>query len=409
MALGPSPGTDPLRDFGRFIGAMWNTLRGQPPVPAPPQPARRAAPQAAPSEGVRAADELVVFGLPPAARAQLEAAGFRVIAVRSPAGPATLARLRAPPGMTPEAALAAVRARVPGATVDRNHLYRASTGSRAPGQPLQQIAWPASGCGQAPRLGMVDTAIDRNHPALAAAAVTQETVRGPGLSPAGRAHGTAVAVLLVGQGQGAARGLLPQAQLIAVDAFHRRQDGDAADAFDLASALLLLGERRVAVANLSVAGPANQVLDQAGRQATRGGMLAVAAAGNDGAGQRRYPAAYPWAIAATAVDAQGGAYARASQGSHIAFAAPGVGVPVATAQGGRVLRTGTSFAAPFVTAALAVAYAPGGPPTEAIRRVADSARDLGAPGRDPVFGWGLVQAASLCAPAAPAVSADLPG
>jgi subtilisin family serine protease len=291
--------------------------------------------------------------------------------------------------------------------VDRNHLYRPSSAGTAHGQPLQQIAWPTEGCGKAPRLGMIDTGIDRGNPALAGAAIAEETVRGPGLAAAGRAHGTAVASLLVGQGEGAARGLLPRAELVAVDAFHRRPDGDAADAFDLASALLLLAERGVAVANLSVAGPANRILDLAGRQATQHGMLAVAAAGNDGAGQRRYPAAYPWAIAATAVDARGRVYARAAQGRHIAFAAPGVGVPVVSAQGGRVLRSGTSYATPFVTAALALARAEGA--ADPVARIAAAALDLGQPGRDRVFGWGLVRADGLCAPADPVIPADLPG
>jgi hypothetical protein len=63
------------------------------------------------------------------------------------------------------------------------------------------------------------------------------------------------------------------------------------------------------------------------------------------------------------------------------------------------LRSGTSFAAPFLTATVAVAR---------LRSTADgsansttllqsSAVDLGAPGRDPVFGWGLVNADGLCA------------
>jgi len=57
--------------------------------------------------------------------------------------------------------------------------------------------------------------------------------------------------------------------------------------------------------------------------------------------------------------------------------------------------TGTSFAVPYVTATLA-SY--GNDPN---RMFAD-ALDLGAPGPDPVFGRGLVQAPNVCISAAAA-------
>jgi hypothetical protein len=60
--------------------------------------------------------------------------------------------------------------------------------------------------------------------------------------------------------------------------------------------------------------------------------------------------------------------------------------------------TGTSFAAPFVTAAAAARLADG--MTADADRIADSlavtAVDLGAPGKDPVFGRGLIQLANPC-------------
>lgn len=390
MNLGPNPGTDPLRDLPRFVGAIGAMLRGRPPATSPPP--------ATVGEGpVRAADELVVLGLPDAARAQAVAAGFRVLASRTPAGGATIVRLRAPSGLSPAQAVARLRALAPQAVIDRNHLYRPGAGAAPHAAALAQIAWPDRACGAVPLLGMVDTGIDPRHPALQGASIRRESTRAAELPAASRAHGTAVAVLLVGQGP--AVGLLPQARLVAVDAFHRRGDGDVADAFDLAAAIQVLAAQRVAVANLSVAGPANQVIDALGRRAAASGMLLVAAAGNDGPAARpRYPAAYEWAIAVTAVDARGQVYARAVQGSHIALAAPGVGVPVVAAEGRVVRRTGTSFATPFATAALALALAdrPDAGREAVLRRVAEVARDLGAPGRDPVYGWGLVQAGPLC-------------
>jgi hypothetical protein len=54
-----------------------------------------------------------------------------------------------------------------------------------------------------------------------------------------------------------------------------------------------------------------------------------------------------------------------------------------------LLATGTSFAAPYVTAILAM---DGNDP----QAMLDRARDLGVPGPDPVFGRGMVQAPQAC-------------
>ncbi|MFN6999440.1 MAG: S8 family serine peptidase, partial [Elioraea tepidiphila] len=61
-----------------------------------------------------------------------------------------------------------------------------------------------------------------------------------------------------------------------------------------------------------------------------------------------------------------------------------------------VTRSGTSYAVPFVAAALALARQGGLDPAEAARRLAAAAQDLGPPGRDPIYGWGLVRAIGDC-------------
>jgi subtilisin family serine protease len=361
--------------------------------PLPLPPAAPDAPEAEPGE-------LVVRGLGPTARAQALAEGFTVVAERG-----ALARLRAPPGLDGPAARDRLRAIAPAATVDLNHLYR--PGSVAPGCQgaacaptpfLALIAWPeAPSCGAGLTVGLIDTPVDASLPALAGR-VESVTLRGPDRAPASAAHGTAVATLLAGAGTGAGRGLLPGARVIAVDAFHRRPEGDAADAFDIAEAIGLLAERGVAVAAMAFAGPANAVVDEAGAAAASRGMSAVAAAGNDGPrAPPRYPAAHAWAIAVTGVDRNARIFALAVRGPHIAFAAPGVDLPVlVAADRPPVLRSGTSYAVPFVAAALALARASGLDADVAIRQLAAAARDLGPPGRDPIHGWGLVRAVGDC-------------
>ena len=107
-----------------------------------------------------------------------------------------------------------------------------------------------------------------------------------------------------------------------------------------------------------------------------------------------FPAALDGVIAVTAVDVDGRLFEPANRGDYVDVAAPGVRV-IAPAAGPE---TGTSFAAPFVTAWVAAKIAEGGPADAAAmhRAIAATARDLGPAGRDPDFGWGLLQSDGNC-------------
>jgi subtilisin family serine protease len=321
-------------------------------------------------------------------------------------------RLRVPWLMTARGAIDTVRALNPRALVDHNHYYRpqrAEPGCRTPACTAALVRWPAGAgrCGPPALIGMIDTAVDREHPALRGSRIESVTVRREDARPSGSAHGTAVASVLVGAAEGAVPGLLPQARLIAVDAFHRGfLSGDRMDVFDLIRALDLLVRRDVRVVNLSFAGAPNLLLEDAVQRLHRRGTVLVAAVGNEGpAAPSLYPAAYPGVVAVTAVDRDLEVYYRASRGKHVDFSAPGVDVLAAAPArrgepGATQAHSGTSFATPFVTAAVALVLARAqARDADGARRVlASRARDLGAPGLDPVFGFGLVQAVGLCGP-----------
>jgi hypothetical protein len=370
------------RDLRGFLGSFGvGPGLPAPPAPAPPPP-RQSAPQparaAAPATSV--ANEITALGVDAPARARLLADGYTVLE-EAPAEflPGSLLRLRPPRGVTAAAARDRARALAPAARIDLTHLYR--PGAAGPGLPEARRA--AAGCA-AQTVGVVDTGIDPSHPALAGRTIEQVTRRAEGRPAANKAHGTAVVALLA-----QALGEVP---ILVVDAFHRRPDGDAADAFDIAAALGLLAARGISVVNLSFAGPANEVLALATERAASRGMLMTAAAGNDGPrSPPRYPAAYPWVVAVTAVDAQRRPFVRAGRGAHLAFAAPGVGLPGT----GRGTLSGTSYAVPFVTAAFAHAMAERDR-DESLALLSRTALDLGVPGRDPVFGWGLIRADAAC-------------
>jgi subtilisin family serine protease len=107
-----------------------------------------------------------------------------------------------------------------------------------------------------------------------------------------------------------------------------------------------------------------------------------------------YPAAYPGVVAVTGVDARRRVLPEAGRGSHVDFAAPGAEVTVAGLAGGFVTVRGTSFATPVVAGRLArllPAPDPGGAKA-AVDALGREAADLGAPGPDPIYGRGFVDA-----------------
>jgi subtilisin family serine protease len=118
------------------------------------------------------------------------------------------------------------------------------------------------------------------------------------------------------------------------------------------------------------------------------GVHIVAAAGKPVLNrQSGYPARYQGVIAVGAVDSRLRPSRLSLRGDHLAFTAPGVGLTVAYGKDDVRQVDGTSFATPFVAAAFAMSRARGVPVSDLAR----TAQDLGAKGRDPVFGWGLVR------------------
>jgi hypothetical protein len=356
---------------------------------------------------------IVASGLSQVDLARLTAQGFRIETRTQGSIAPQVIRLQVPSGISVAQARQRVRLLDAQASVDFDQFYYldegtpACTGAECQSPSLVNwaslVRWSgsnASQCGPAPLIGVIDTGINVEHGALKGQVI--EIVA----QPTRRAiaslqdHGTAVAALLVGRPGSETPGLLPAARLVAVDAFYR--DGGTADRTDVTSlvaAIEALAERGVRVINLSLSGPANEVLQKAIAAAQAKGIVIVAAAGNNGAGaEPSYPAAYPDVIAVTAVDRELNVYRRATHGPYVDLAAPGVNVWTASAQGSGTLRTGTSYAVPFVSAAAGMLLA-SNPMLDAKAlqtRLEEYSRDLGKPGKDPVFGFGLIQMAGLC-------------
>jgi phosphoheptose isomerase len=344
---------------------------------------------------------------------KLTARGFRIESqTRGSIAPQVL-RLRVPGGVSVAQARQTVHQVDARASADFDHFYYPD-GSMIPCtgpdcMATSLIGWAASDashCGPIPVIGLIDTGINLEHEALKGQKIEVLAGSASQANASLQDHGTAVAALLVGRPESQTPGLLPGAKLIAVDAFYRDSgSADRTDVMSLVAAMEKLADRGVRVMNLSLSGPPNAVLQKAIEAAQAKGIVIVAAAGNNGPGaEPSYPAAYPGVIAVTAVDQQYRVYRRATHGTYVDLAAPGVGVWTASAKGGGALKTGTSFAVPFASAAagLLIASHPELDARAVEARLEESTQDLGEPGRDPMFGFGLIQMAGLCArPSAP--------
>ena len=97
----------------------------------------------------------------------------------------------------------------------------------------------------------------------------------------------------------------------------------------------------------------SEVLKAAIDNAETKGITVVGAAGNDGTENIYYPASYNNVIKVTAVNNMGVLANFSTYGNDVNFAAPGVNIKTSTLNGKYTEVSGTSFAAPFVTAACA--------------------------------------------------------
>ncbi len=356
--------------------------------------------QRAEADGAFLTDEVMIVDPGAGTLATAAALGFGLISDENYAQLGLrLARFTTPPGVPAELARQQLQAQV-SPPVTLNAVYRPAQSEAAANEAnLRLVGWGAAGnsCGRGMRLGMIDTKVSAriNRQALVGRAFGPATA-----SSAPMEHGTAVASLLIGSRDSGFRGLLPAARLFAAGVFYRAGDGaDAANANDIVAALDWLLGQKVAVVNMSFAGPPNEALRQALDRATKRGLLSIAAAGNGGpAAPPAFPAAYDMVVAVTAVDRFRRPYRAANQGTYLSLAAPGVNIWTGHPSKPGAYGDGTSLAAAFVTAAAAEwrHRNRAASPARSAAALERAAQDLGRPGKDRIFGWGLLRSQPSC-------------
>jgi subtilisin family serine protease len=283
--------------------------------------------------------------------------------------------------------------------------------------------WRATGLtGRGVRLGSIDTGVNADHPALRGRVVAwRDFVAGRTTPYDDNGHGThTVGTMVGGAAGGAPIGVAPDAQVLVAKAIGAGGSGPGTALMSAAQWMAdpdgdpATADQPVAVNNSWSAENANDPWFRAIiRRWVELGIVPVFAAGNTGPGPGTVgsPAGYPEALAVGAVGETGALASFSSQGPVVwqdldgtgpvagtvltkpDVVAPGVNITSAVGSG-YLSFSGTSMASPHV-AGLVALLAQANPDvrgTLAADVIRDTAADAGAPGRDPRYGAGRVDA-----------------
>jgi subtilisin family serine protease len=208
-------------------------------------------------------------------------------------------------------------------------------------------------------------------------------------------HGTHVAGVIaahVRNGLGIA-GAAPDARILPIRVLDAHGSGVASN---VALGIIWAVDHGARVINMSLGGGPSPGLEDTMQYALDENVVMTAAAGNNfqTGNQPVYPAAYPEALAVAAVNSSLGHAPFSNAGGYVDIAAPGdlILSTYGTSRTDYEWMSGTSMAAPYAAAEAALVISENKSLTSA--RVMDimksTAIDLGPPGKDPYFGYGLV-------------------
>ncbi|MHA7222269.1 S8 family serine peptidase [Arthrobacter sp. RHLT1-20] len=297
-------------------------------------------------------------------------------------------------------------------------------------------AWEVSK-GANVKVAVIDSGVDGKHPDLAGVMAGGVDISGAG-SPDGQKsigakpeHGTLVATMLAGRGHQPAGstaspgpsatpgptvgpdgivGVAPEAQLLSVSTWlGSANPGGKSDQDQIPQAVRWAVDNGARVINISLGSTSPewpQSWDAAFLYAEQKDVVIVAAAGNRVGGnvQVGAPATIPGVLTVAGLDRKGTASIdSSSQGISIGVAAPAENLLGGMPAGGYAEWAGTSGATPIVAgvAALIRSKWPQMTASQVINRIVSTAKDAGAPGKDPLYGFGVLNAEA-------ALKADVP-
>jgi membrane-anchored mycosin MYCP len=299
-------------------------------------------------------------------------------------------------------------------------------------------AWEVSK-GAGVKVAVIDSGVDAKHPDLKGAVVGGYDASGSG-QPDGQKivgskteHGTLVATMLAGRGHQPADataspspgpaalppdgivGVAPEAQILSVSTWlGSTNPSGKSDQDQIPEAVRWAVDSGAKVINISLGSTTPQwpqSWDAAFLYAEQKDVVIVAAAGNRVGGniQVGAPATIPGVLTVAGLDRKGTASVDASsQGISIGVAAPAENLLGGVPGGSYAEWQGTSGSTPIVAgvAALIRSKWPEMSAKQVINRIVSTAKDAGAPGKDPLYGFGVLNAEAALKDNVPEASAN---
>ncbi len=247
-------------------------------------------------------------------------------------------------------------------------------------------------------VAVLDTGVDGAHPDLSERVMPgYNFIDETALPEDDNGHGTHVAGLIAAvanNGQGVA-GVCPNCRIMPLKVLDEDSSGSL---FDLVDAIIYAVDNGANILNMSLTtDECSPMLQGALDYAWERGVIAVAAAGNGGGQAPVYPAACDHVLSVGALGEGLDKAAFSNFGNTLDVVAPGTDVWSALPGGVYGVMSGTSMATPVVAGVVAMTrmMRPELDNEGVVRVIQRTAEDLGEPGRDRQFGFGLVSVPHL--------------
>ncbi|MFG1989716.1 type VII secretion-associated serine protease mycosin [Actinoplanes sp. NPDC048988] len=261
-------------------------------------------------------------------------------------------------------------------------------------------------------VAVIDSGVDATHPDLQGQVLPGHDF----VDPKGDGdtdlvgHGTTVSAIIAGRDddQNGVVGIAPKAKILPVRVLDADNRYD--DALIVARGVRWAVDHGARVINLSLGGNGSSAaLAAALDYAFAKDVVVIACTGNTSASSGTdvwYPAREPGVLAVAGTERDGTSlWSGSITGKETVVTAPATQLVGARSGGTYWKVQGTSFAAPMVsaTAALIRSRWPTMPAGEVINRIIRTAKDLGTPGRDATFGYGMVNPVAALTASVPAI------
>ncbi|GAA4710661.1 hypothetical protein GCM10023228_15490 [Brevibacillus fulvus] len=258
-------------------------------------------------------------------------------------------------------------------------------------------------------VAIVDTGLDLQHPEFQGKVVSGYNVIEDNNNPMDdNGHGTHVAGIIAARTNNASgiAGMSWNSRLMPIKAIGADGSGTA---YDIAQGIIWAADHGADVINLSVGNyTPSAALQEACQYAFQKNVVLVAATGNDATDQPGYPAAYKEVLGVSAVDHNRRRADFSNFGSYVDVVAPGVDIASTYIYSDYAALSGTSMACPHVAAlaSLIRSVKPNLKNSEVMDIIRRTSQDLGQPGRDDLYGYGLINVNAALEQAGPEPTAN---